>query len=84
MEKRLGFVGVVINERKKNSAAVNNILSEHGDGIVARVGLPDADEAGSVITLITKMTTDELGNLTGKLGMLNGVQVRSAVCKQSV
>ena len=38
------------------------------------------NEAGiSVITLIVQGTTDELGALTGQLGKVGGVQVRSAL-----
>ncbi|HPN89164.1 MAG TPA: CopG family transcriptional regulator, partial [Candidatus Omnitrophota bacterium] len=33
----------------------------------------------SVITLIVDLTTDELGALTGKLGALKGITVKSAL-----
>jgi hypothetical protein len=34
-----------------------------------------------VITLVIEASTDELGRLTGKLGMLPGVSVKSALTK---
>lgn len=82
MGKRLGFVGVIIEDRKKAAHAVNELFSEHGDIIVARVGLPYRERHCSVITLIVDATTDELGALTGKLGALDGVSVKSALTKQ--
>jgi len=39
MERRLGVVGVVIEDRKKAAPQVNEILSEHGEIIAGRMGL---------------------------------------------
>jgi putative iron-only hydrogenase system regulator len=83
MNKRVGFVGIIIEDRKKAAHEVNDLLSEHGEIIVARVGLPYKERHCSVITLIVDATTDELGALTGKLGVLDGVSVKSALTKQS-
>ena len=82
MEKRLGFVGIIVEDRKKAAHQVNDLLSAHGDIIVARVGLPYRERHCSVITLIVDATTDELGTLTGKLGALEGVSVKSALTKR--
>lgn len=81
MDKRLGFVGIIVEDRKKAAQEVNRLLSEHGDIIVARVGLPYRERKCSVITLIVDATTDELGALTGKLGALSGISVKSALTK---
>ena len=81
MEKRLGFVGIIIENRKENAPKVNDILSGHSELIVARVGLPYREKKCSVITLIVDATTDELGSLTGKLGKLSGISTKSALNK---
>ena len=81
MEKRLGFVGIIIADRQRSAPAVNRILSEHGDLILARVGLPHRERHVSVITLVIEATTDELGRLTGKLGLVESVSVKSALAK---
>ena len=81
MEKRLGFVGIIIEDRKRAAEEVNHLLSGHGDIIVARVGIPYKEKHCCVITLIVDATTDELGALTGKLGALSGVSVKSALTK---
>jgi len=82
MDKRLGFVGIIVEDRKKAARQVNDLLSEHGDIIVARVGLPYRERKCSVITLIVDATTDELGALTGRLGTLEGISVKSALTKR--
>jgi len=81
MEKRLGFVGIVVENRKTAAPKINEVLSTYGEGIVARMGLPYRERHCSVITLIVEMTTDELGALTGTLGTIEGVSVKSALTK---
>ncbi|MDD5644257.1 MAG: iron-only hydrogenase system regulator [bacterium] len=82
MEKRLGFAGIIIENRKKSSAAVNEILSQCGDIIISRTGMPYEKKQCCVITLILDATTDELGALTGRLGSVEGVTVKSALGKK--
>lgn len=80
--KRLGFVGIIIEDRKKCAGMVNEILSQHSDLILARTGLPNAKKTTSIITLVIDATTDELGLLTGKLGNITGVSVKSGLEKK--
>jgi len=81
MNKRLGFVGIIIEDRQASAAQVNSVLSQFGGVIVARLGLPDRGRGASVITLVVDATTDEIGALTGRLGTLAGVSVKSALGK---
>jgi putative iron-only hydrogenase system regulator len=79
--KRLGFIGIIIDNREKSSEIVNKILSEHAGLILARTGLPNAKGTTSVITLVIDASTDELGLLTGKLGRIEGITVKSGLAK---
>lgn len=80
--KRLGFIGIIIEDRQKTSAVVNDILSDFSELILARTGLPNIKENYSVITLVIDATTDQLGVLTGKLGNIPGVSVKSGLAKK--
>lgn len=82
LKERLGFLGIIIEDRKKSADKVNHILSDYGDHILARVGIPYKEKNCSVITLVIDMTTDELGALTGKLGAIDGVLVKSALTQK--
>ncbi|WP_039766711.1 MULTISPECIES: TM1266 family iron-only hydrogenase system putative regulator [unclassified Caldicellulosiruptor] len=81
MERRIGVIGIVVENRKEVADKLNKILSEHGDIIVGRMGIPYKERGLCVISLIVDGTTDEIGALTGKLGALNGVKVKSALTK---
>jgi putative iron-only hydrogenase system regulator len=80
--KRIGFVGIIIEDREKCAGVVNTVLSEYSELILARTGLPHIKESTSVITLVIDATTDELGKLTGKLGNIPGVSVKSGLAKK--
>jgi putative iron-only hydrogenase system regulator len=79
--KRLGFIGIIIENRADSSGKVNEILSHFSELILARTGLPNAKENTSVITLVIDATSDELGELTGKIGNIQGVSVKSGLAK---
>lgn len=81
MERRIGVIGIVVENRKEVSDKLNKILSDHGDIIVGRMGIPYKERGLCVISLIVDGTTDEIGALTGKLGALSGVKVKSALTK---
>lgn len=80
--KRLGFVGIIIEDREQCAAKVNRVLSEFATLIRARTGLPNARGHTSVITLVIDASTDEVGTLTGKLGAIPGVSVKSGLAKR--
>jgi len=81
MERWIGVVGIVVENRQEVSEKLNKILSEHADIIVGRMGIPYRERGLSVISLIIDGTTDQIGALTGKLGSLQGVKVKSAITK---
>lgn len=81
MEKRIGVVAIIIEDRN-NAENVNRILSEYGEIIVGRMGLPYREKGVGILSVIIDGTTDEVGGLTGKLGRLEGVTVKSALTKK--
>jgi putative iron-only hydrogenase system regulator len=78
MEKRLGIVSLLV-ENSDSVPAVNKILSNAGHLIHGRMGIPFHDKNIRLISLIVEGTTDEIGALTGPLGRLPGVQVKSVL-----
>lgn len=79
-DTRLGVIGIVIEDRQ-SAVRVNQVLSEYADMILGRMGLPYREKDVNVIALIVDGTTDELGALTGKLGAIAQVTVKSALTK---
>jgi len=80
MEKRIGAALILI-ENKDSVNKLNQILSAHADVIVGRQGIPLKDRRVSVISLVLEGTSDELSALTGPIGKLEGVQVKTIMMK---
>ena len=74
----MGFVGIIIEDRT-SVPTVNEILSAYTPIIRGRMGVPDHQTGEAVIGLIVKGTNEQLGAMTGRLGNLSGVQVKSAL-----
>jgi len=81
MSKRIGTVAIIISDRINQSSEVNKILSKHAEIIIGRMGLPYSLKKISIICLIVNGSTDQLGSLTGQLGSIEGVQVKSVMAK---
>ena len=78
MEQRIGAVIVLVSE-EGDIHRINAIISEHADLILGRQGIPLRDRSTSVISLVLEGNTDLMGSLTGKLGRLPGVKVKSVL-----
>lgn len=81
MKKRIGVVGIVV-ENMNSTLKLNAILHDHADLILGRLGVPYKEKNIRVIALIVEGTTDQIGALTGKLGNLSGVNVKTALSKE--
>jgi putative iron-only hydrogenase system regulator len=79
MDRRIGVIGIVVENREDASRRINIVLSEYGDIIVGRMGVPYRDRNLSIISLIVDGSTDEIGAMTGKLGSMAGVKVKTSM-----
>lgn len=77
--RRIAVVGIVVTDRLKTAPKVNQVLSDYAHIIIGRMGIPYRDRGVSVIALIVDGDTDTLGAMTGKLGSISGVRVRTAI-----
>lgn len=78
-EHRLGVVAVFVENRIAAVPRINEVLSEYASVIVGRMGIPYRERNISVIAIIVDGTNDDIGALTGKLGAIPGVNVKSAL-----
>ncbi|MCK5146454.1 iron-only hydrogenase system regulator [bacterium] len=80
-ERRIGFVGIIIDQPDQSYHELNDILHSYSFLIVGRLGLPYRDRHLSIISLIVDGNTDDIGALTGKVGQLPGVTVKTGFAK---
>ncbi|MGI6621270.1 MAG: TM1266 family iron-only hydrogenase system putative regulator [Bacillota bacterium] len=77
--RRIAVVGIAVTQRLKTAPRVNRVLSDYAHIIIGRMGIPYRERGISVIALIVDGDTDTLGAMTGKLGSIPGVKVRTAI-----
>lgn len=83
MSKRLGVVGIVV-ENRESVPEVQSVLSNFADILMGRMGIPDRDSGFSAISVFVKGTLEEISAMTGKLGKIKNISVKSALTSVDV
>jgi len=65
MEKKVHTTTITVFNRNSVYREVGELLHQHADNILLRVGYPVKGQNMAIIFLILNMSTDELGALTG-------------------
>ncbi len=76
---KIGVIGIVIEGDRKIASSVHALLSEYGDIITGRMGIPQIAPNVNVISVAVKATAEQISALTGKLGRLQNVKAKAAV-----
>ncbi len=76
--KRIGVIGIVVSDSSM-IMQIQTLLSLYSDIIIGRMGVPDHDSGINTISVIVKGTNEKISALTGKLGKLCNVCVKSAL-----
>ena len=79
-EKRLGAVIILVQDNAAINR-VNQIISAHATLILGRQGIPYRDRDVNIISLVLEGDTDRIGSLTGRLGRVSGVKVKSILAE---
>lgn len=77
--KRIGVIGIVISNPHNIAPEVQTILSDFSDIIIGRMGVPIRENNIGTISVIVKGSNERISALTGKLGRLGDVNVKSAL-----
>ena len=75
-ENRIVVVSILVQDRRV-SEKVNALLSEYGDWILGRMGIPYKEKQVSVLSVVLDAPVEKTNALTGKLGRIDGVSVKA-------
>ena len=78
MRTRIGIIGIVMEDLTQ-SPRVNEIIGAYQDLVTGRIGVPNHTRGIAVIGLLIEGTNERIGALTGTLGNVPGVSVKSAL-----
>ncbi len=76
MEEKIAIIGLFVRDYE-SAKTVNQLLHKYGDKIIGRMGIPYRDKDINIISVIVRATGDEISALSGSLGRLDGVTVKS-------
>jgi putative iron-only hydrogenase system regulator len=80
METRIAIIGIIIYNNE-SAEKINSILHDYAEYIVGRMGIPYKTKSLSVISVIIDAPNDTIGALSGKLGMIPDISVKTMYSK---
>lgn len=81
---RIAVIGAVLENPVETNHAFNDIITEFQGNIRGRMGIPFHEEGVSVVSLTVVGSLNDINGLTGKLGNLDGVTVKTSISKKEI
>ena len=81
MDNRIALIGIIVEDLNR-APDVNRILHEYAQYVIGRMGVPYRPEQLSIISVVVDAPQNEISSLSGKLGMLDGVTVKTVQTRQ--
>jgi len=79
-DTRIAMIAIVV-EDTSCTRVLNEILHEYGNYIIGRMGIPYREKSVSLISIALDAPMDVISAMTGKLGNLHGLTVKTAYSK---
>lgn len=80
METRIALIGIIISDTEA-AARVNALLHTYGEHIIGRMGLPYRPKNVNIISVVLDAPNDIISSLSGKLGQINGISIKTVYSK---
>jgi len=77
METRVAVLGIIV-ENTESTEELNSILHDYGKYIIGRMGIPYREKNINIISIAIDAPQDIISTLTGKIGKINGISVKTA------
>ena len=74
---RVAVMSVIV-ENGESVEKLNNLLHESGEYIIGRMGIPYRKRGINIISIALDASQDVISALSGKIGNLSGVSVKTA------
>lgn len=84
MKKRIAVISAILEDPQKVQHEFNKIVSDYRSLIKGRMGIPFKEEEVSIISIIVIGSLDDINSLTGKLGNLKNVIVKTSISKKEL
>lgn len=72
---RVAVIGIIV-EKKDHVQLLNELLSEYGEYVIGRMGIPYKEKNINIISVAVDAPQDVINSLGGKIGKLDGVSAK--------
>ncbi|HPD90585.1 MAG TPA: iron-only hydrogenase system regulator [Bacillota bacterium] len=80
MDTRVAVIGIIV-EQPDSVEEMNHLLTQYGNYIIGRMGVPYEKKQISVISVVLDAPQDIISALSGKLGALPGISTKTIYSK---
>ena len=77
MQTRVAVLGIIV-EKTESVERLNTLLHDFGEHIIGRMGIPYRKRGINIISIAIDAPQDTISELTGKIGSLEGISVKTA------
>ncbi|MGE5628321.1 MAG: TM1266 family iron-only hydrogenase system putative regulator [Solirubrobacterales bacterium] len=84
MNNRIAVLGIIIENPEDSQADFNRVVSDFKGIVRGRMGVPFDKEGLTVISIIVCGSLDEINSLTGKIGNIKGITVKTSLSKKEI
>jgi putative iron-only hydrogenase system regulator len=77
MQTRVAVMSIIV-EKNETVQTLNTLLSEYGEYIIGRMGIPYKARGINIISIAIDAPQDKISTLSGKIGALSGISVKTA------
>jgi|AGTN01.1.fsa_nt_gi putative iron-only hydrogenase system regulator len=82
--QRIAVISAILENPQRSQTGFNALVADFKGLVKGRMGLPMPEQGVSVITIVLAGEMDDINNLTGKLGALPDVQVKTSVSRKEI
>ncbi|MBS7525717.1 iron-only hydrogenase system regulator [Fusibacter paucivorans] len=81
---KVGVISAILEDAQDVQGKFNEIVAAFKHIVKGRTGIPFDQYGMSVVTIIVIGTVDDINSLTGKLGNIKNVSVKTSISKKTI
>lgn len=80
---KIGVISAILENPNECNAEFNEVVGDFRGSIKGRMGIP-LENNTSIVSIVVMGTLNDINSLTGKLGNIKGVTVKTAISKKEI
>ena len=76
MDTRVALIAIIV-DNGASVEGINELLHDYADKIIGRMGVPYRPKNVNIISIAIDATQDDINNLAGQIGRLEGVSAKT-------